>query len=383
MKRLLLFLSFLLIGSALCGQTVHNSKYSVKKGRIVFDTPKRARGQQSMLGFAAEPIPVVRVGIIGLGMRGPGAVTRLGFIDNVEIRALCDLYPERIEENQRILEKAGMPRADAYSGEEGWKQLCERDDLDLVYIVTPWLQHVPMAVYAMTAYGICFPAGSVSATLVPLLLILGSTQMIAAFKRSYQFEHVFKSAFCIGLLPMLYAPALPLVLIVPVTLVLYRRTLREAVVAAAGLLLPFFICSVVWWGLGDSFGLMGHELLAGTTLGEDTALPAFFGEKGVWSKVYIGLFAALTLCSAIIILRTLSSLRTRAKKIHIHFLWLLLLCLISLLLPGNTIASLGVLAVPCCVTVSAFFIRYRGWLPLAIYTVLTALMLYINLFPGV
>ena len=182
---------------------------------------------------------------------------------------------------------------------------------------------------------------------------------------------------------MLYAPALPLVLIVPVTLVLYRRTLREAVVAAAGLLLPFFICSVVWWGLGDSFGLMGHELLAGTTLGEDTALPALFGEKGVWSKVYIGLFAALTLCSAIIILRTLPSLRTRAKKIHIHFLWLLLLCLISLLLPGSTIASLGVLAVPCCVTVSAFFIRYRGWLPLAIYTVLTALMLYINLFPGV
>lgn len=152
------------------------------------------------------------------------------------------------------------------------------------YSVSAVRTYLPMAVYAMTAYGICFPAGSVSATLVPLLLILGSTQMIAAFKRSYQFEHVFKSAFCIGLLPMLYAPALPLVLIVPVTLVLYRRTLREAVVAAAGLLLPFFICSVVWWGLGDSFGLMGHELLAGTTLGEDTALPALFGERESGAK---------------------------------------------------------------------------------------------------
>lgn len=109
MKRLFFLLTCVLIGSALCGQTVHNSKYTVKKGRIVFDAPKRAKGQQSMLGFAAVPIPVVRVGIIGLGMRGPGAVTRLGFIDNVEIRALCDLYPERIEENQQILEKAAHP----------------------------------------------------------------------------------------------------------------------------------------------------------------------------------------------------------------------------------------------------------------------------------
>lgn len=252
------------------------------------------------------------------------------------------------------------------------------------YSVSAVRTYLPMAVYAMTAYGICFPAGSVSATLVPLLLILGSTQMIAAFKRSYQFEHVFKSAFWHRPAPDALRTGTP-----PCshrssdTRPLPTHAARGGVVAAAGLLLPFFICSVVWWGLGDSFGLMGHELLAGTTLGEDTALPAFFGEKGVWSKVYIGLFAALTLCSAIIILRTLSSLRTRAKKIHIHFLWLLLLCLISLLLPGNTIASLGVLAVPCCVTVSAFFIRYRGWLPLAIYTVLTALMLYINLFPGV
>lgn len=250
------------------------------------------------------------------------------------------------------------------------------------YSVSAVRTYLPMAVYAMTAYGICFPAGSVSATLVPLLLILGSTQMIAAFKRSYQFEHVFKSAFCIGLLPMLYAPALPLVLIVPVTLVLYRRTLREAVVAAAGLLLPFFICSVVWWGLGDSFGLMGHELLAGTTLGEDTALPAFSEKGSLEQSLYRPFRRPDTLFRHHHPAHTVFAPH-KGQKIHIHFLWLLLLCLISLLLPGNTIASLGVLAVPCCVTVSAFFIRYRGWLPLAIYTVLTALMLYINLFPGV
>ena len=45
--------------------------------------------------------------------------------------------------------RRGFPEAAPYSGEEGWKQLCERDDIDLVYIVTPWQLHVPMAVYAM------------------------------------------------------------------------------------------------------------------------------------------------------------------------------------------------------------------------------------------
>lgn len=48
-------------------------------------------------------------------MRGPGAVTRLGFIDNVEIRALCDLYPSGSRGEPADTRKAGMPRADAYT----------------------------------------------------------------------------------------------------------------------------------------------------------------------------------------------------------------------------------------------------------------------------
>ena len=42
-----------------------------------------------------------------------------------------------------------MPKADAYVGPEAYKQLCEREDIDLIYIATDWLNHVPLAVYAM------------------------------------------------------------------------------------------------------------------------------------------------------------------------------------------------------------------------------------------
>ena len=103
----------------------------------------------NMCGFAAPKLPTVRVGIVGLGMRGPGAVDRLSFIEGVEIKALCDKYADRVEKAQSILTKKGLPAAKSYSGEEGWKALCESNDIDLVYVTTPWHLHTPISVYAM------------------------------------------------------------------------------------------------------------------------------------------------------------------------------------------------------------------------------------------
>ena len=103
----------------------------------------------NMCGFAAPKLPVVRVGVVGLGMRGPGAVDRLSYIEGVEIKALCDKFPDRVDKAQQILVKKNLPKAKAYSGEEGWKALCESTDIDLVYVTTPWHLHTPISVYAM------------------------------------------------------------------------------------------------------------------------------------------------------------------------------------------------------------------------------------------
>ena len=124
--------------------------YTIKDNQIVYNTPARPADQQSMLGFAAEPIEHVRVGLIGLGDRGTGAVRRFPFLEDATVVALCDLLPERVERAQTILEELGAPRAIyEFSGEEGYKALCERDDIDLVYLAVPWQLHTPIAVYAM------------------------------------------------------------------------------------------------------------------------------------------------------------------------------------------------------------------------------------------
>ena len=148
MKKLLLNT---LIGLALLTcQTSFAQKTKAKFSPIKVETPARPANQQDVIQLVTPKIDTVRVGFIGLGMRGPGAVVRWTHIPGTKIVALCDLLPERVEKSQEILKNAGLPEAASYSGsEEAWKQLCERDDIDLVYIATDWKHHAAMGVYAM------------------------------------------------------------------------------------------------------------------------------------------------------------------------------------------------------------------------------------------
>lgn len=118
-------------------------------GKIVLETPKRAPGQESALGMTCDPIDTVHVAFVGIGGRGAAAVERYTQIDGVKIVALCDSKQERVDYCQEILANHGMPAAEPYVGDEAYMDLCKREDVDLVYIATDWLDHVPVALCAM------------------------------------------------------------------------------------------------------------------------------------------------------------------------------------------------------------------------------------------
>lgn len=131
--------------SRLVGQVLPSSSMM-----IMNPSPERPMGQCDVLGLRHKPIKTVRVGFIGLGMRGPSAVHRMTQIEGVEIKALSDLHPDRVQKSQNILRNAGKPKAAEYSGsEDAWRKLCERKDIDLVYIATDWKRHAEMIIYAM------------------------------------------------------------------------------------------------------------------------------------------------------------------------------------------------------------------------------------------
>lgn len=103
-----------------------------------------------VMGLRCKPQEAIRVGVIGLGMRGPGAVQVYSNIPGVEVVALSDLLLERAERQQKWLKEKGKPEAALYAGsEDAWKKLCESDKVNLVHVTTPWLLHTPMALYAM------------------------------------------------------------------------------------------------------------------------------------------------------------------------------------------------------------------------------------------
>jgi predicted dehydrogenase len=105
---------------------------------------------KSVMGLRTEPLSKVRIGLIGLGMRGADTLERLLEVDGVEITAICDVLPDRVEKCKKVVKDKGRKEPAGYSnGEDDWMNLCKRDDVDLVYSCTPWYLHTPACLFAM------------------------------------------------------------------------------------------------------------------------------------------------------------------------------------------------------------------------------------------
>ena len=71
---------------------------------------------------------------------------------DVEVTAICDIDPVRLDISRKMIAKAGKISAKEFGVDEmDYKNLLNFQDVDAVIISTPWLWHTPMAVDAMRA----------------------------------------------------------------------------------------------------------------------------------------------------------------------------------------------------------------------------------------
>ncbi|MHA8098799.1 Gfo/Idh/MocA family protein [Aquirufa aurantiipilula] len=92
----------------------------------------------------------VRLGFIGVGLRGRNHLEMAMYRPDVEIVAICDVDPQAIQISQKMIRDKGRKEAVVYQkGDHDFENLIKRNDIDGVVIATPWEWHVPMALASM------------------------------------------------------------------------------------------------------------------------------------------------------------------------------------------------------------------------------------------
>lgn len=107
---------------------------------------------RQVMGFHLPGDAKVRLGFIGVGLRGQVHLAELALRDDVEIIALHDPDPAMMALAQEALQHAKRkPAAEFTNGNDGYKELLKRDDIDAVIICSPWEFHVEQGIAAMEA----------------------------------------------------------------------------------------------------------------------------------------------------------------------------------------------------------------------------------------
>ena len=128
--------------------------------------PIPPRPEQGPALFTAPALETVRMGFVGIGHQGSAHVRNFLRIPGVEIAALCDIVPEKVERVSQWVVDDGRPAPASYTeGPEAFRRMCAEEELDLVFTATPWRWHAPVCIEAMEH-------GKHAATEVPMAVTL-------------------------------------------------------------------------------------------------------------------------------------------------------------------------------------------------------------------
>ncbi|GAB3533456.1 Gfo/Idh/MocA family oxidoreductase [Arthrobacter tecti] len=138
----------MVLGGALAGGVIAATAQSA----FARGPGKRPKSQKSMANVPFEVHETVRIGLIGLGNRGGGMASGWSAVPGAVVTVVCDIRADRAKRTADRLEADGKPRPVEVGGSaDSYKEVLNRDDVDLVYIATPWEFHYEQGKAALEA----------------------------------------------------------------------------------------------------------------------------------------------------------------------------------------------------------------------------------------
>ena len=201
------------------------------------------------------------------------------------------------------------------------------------------------------------------------LLALAVKNYARAFRNGYAFDAMFRASLYLGILPLVRPASLPLILLLPLSVLLFPRTLRETVVALAGLLLPVLTFCYINWGAGGDFlaplTLAYNAFTAGSPLEAIRAIP-------LPGLIPLAVILVIDLAAILYFLADSYSAGNRSRTILFFQIGLLLLLVPTLLNPVAKPVVINLLAVPSALLYPFLFVRIHRIAASILYLLLLA-----------
>jgi predicted dehydrogenase len=130
---------------------MNSRRYFIKKTTIagagISMIPKLTFSQS--IGLNTDKL---RIGMIGVGLRGTNHLNNVLRRDDVVVTAICDVDPNRISIALDKIDKAGQNKPAVFGDNDlDYRNLLDLKEVDAVIIATPWLWHTRMAKDSMRA----------------------------------------------------------------------------------------------------------------------------------------------------------------------------------------------------------------------------------------
>ncbi len=102
--------------------------------------------------YAGASDTKLRLGFIGVGLRGQSHLELALLRNDVEVVALCDIQQRMMDMSLKMVADAGKPKPKVFlEGPTAYKKLLDLKEIDAVIISTPWEWHKVMCVDAMNS----------------------------------------------------------------------------------------------------------------------------------------------------------------------------------------------------------------------------------------
>lgn len=228
---------------------------------------------------------------------------------------------------------------------------------------------LPALIYLMTSCGL-YIGGGVSGYLVSMFTIHGTHYFIRGFRRTATFDFVFRGGLLFGLAVLFSFEAVLLFIATVIAMIIFRRTIRETIAMFAGFVLPFAIYSYIYWGMGYDFSyvaLWGWRSLALFDL-----YGIYISAIGVPQILFVSILTLVVFLSLGAFVVNTTTMRNRAQRIFIFFIWLLLFGIVMFALPVRSSLGYSLIAAPVALIAPYYFVKHHSRTSLYLYIALIA-----------